>query len=95
MVIVMFFNPNMTLLITLLELGLYTKDKRLVVYCPQKYFRWTNVQFICRNYGVKQVHILKELAEKAIEKVRCSEEHGNGNDKYISWVDYLQAPKSK
>ena len=84
MAIIMFFDPNTTLPITLLELGLYTKDKRLVICCPQKYFRWTNVQFICRNYGVKQVHMLKELAEEVMEKVRCSEECGNGNDKHIS-----------
>ena len=95
MAIIMFFDLNTTLLITLLELGLYVKDKRLVVCYLQKYFRWTNVQFICRNYGVKQVHMLKELAEEVMEKMRYSEECGNGDDKYISWVDYLQALGSK
>ena len=72
----MFFNPNTISPITLLELSIYAKDKRLVVYCPRKYFRWTNVEFVCRKYGVKQVHTLEELAEEAMERVRCSEERG-------------------
>ena len=74
MVIVIFFDLNTISPITLLELSLYAKDKRLVVYCPRKYFRWTNMEFVCRKYGVKQVYILEELAKEAIERVRCSKE---------------------
>ena len=75
-VIVMFFDPNTISPITLLELGLYAKDKRLVVCCPQEYFRWTNVEFVCRKYGVKQVHTLEELANEVMERVERSEELG-------------------
>ena len=94
-VIVMFFDPNTISPITLEELGEYAKGGRLVVCCPRGYCRRANVQFVCKKHGVKQVDTLEELAKEAMERVRCSEECGNGDDKHSSQVDYLQVPGSK
>jgi len=42
-VIAMFFNLNTISPISLLELGEYVKDRKLVVCYPKGYFRWANV----------------------------------------------------
>ena len=108
-VIVMFFNLNTTLPITLLKLSKYAKDGRLVVFCPWEYFKWTNMEFVYRKYKVKQVYTLEELAKEAIERVRCSKKRGKGvmervgcgkgrgdsNDGHISRSNYLEILVSK
>lgn len=44
--------------ITLLELGLF-KDKSPIVYCPRKFYRFGNIQIVCRRYGIE--HYENEL----------------------------------
>ena len=59
--ILMYFSPGTKSPITLLELGLFAHDPKLVVCCPQGYWRKGNVDIVCRRYGVKQVETLEEL----------------------------------
>ncbi|OCK94583.1 uncharacterized protein K441DRAFT_560557, partial [Cenococcum geophilum 1.58] len=42
-VITIFFNPNTISPISLLKLGEYAKDKKLVVCYLKGYFRWANI----------------------------------------------------
>lgn len=39
--------------ISLLELGLYAASGKLVVYCPNGFYRKGNVDIVCKKYGVK------------------------------------------
>lgn len=59
--LLMYFSPGTKSPITLLELGLFAHDPKLVVCCPQGYWRKGNVDMVCRHYGVKQVETLEEL----------------------------------
>lgn len=59
--IVMYFDPATKAPITLLELGLFAKSGKLVVCCPEGYFRKGNVDIVCRRYGIPQVASLDEL----------------------------------
>ena len=50
-VIAMYFDPNTKSPISLLELGLY-KDRNMVVYCPDEFWRSANVRVTCERFGI-------------------------------------------
>lgn len=59
--IIMYFDPNTKSPISLLELGLYAQSNKLIVCCPQGYWRKGNVDIVCQRFGIKQVDTLDEL----------------------------------
>jgi hypothetical protein len=62
-VILFYFDPNTKSPISLLELGLHAKsDKKLIVVCPEGFWRKGNVDIVCMCYqqGIKQVNSLDE-----------------------------------
>lgn len=65
--ILMYFAPDTMAPITLLEFGLYAKDQpeKLVVCCPDGYWRKGNVDIVCNLYGARQVADLSELVRSA------------------------------
>lgn len=70
--IVMHFEPETKSPITLLELGLWAqspKDK-LVVHCPEGFWRKGNVDIVCDRYGVKQVKTIEELVDAVLQRVK-------------------------
>jgi hypothetical protein len=66
-IIVMYFDPNTQSPISLLELGLHARDGKLIVLCPEGFWRKGNVDIVCEKYGVKQVESFEELI-KAINE---------------------------
>ena len=67
--IVMFFDPAALAPISLMELGLYARSGRLVVCCPEGFWRRGNVQIVCKRFGVKLVETLEELVESVLEMI--------------------------
>ena len=65
--VLMYFAPDTMAPITLLEFGLYAKShpEKLVVYCPDGYWRKGNVDITCNMYGVHQVDTLEKLVRIA------------------------------
>lgn len=61
--IIMYFDPNTKSPISLLELGLYAgcDPEKLVVLCPEGFWRKGNVDIVCERYGVMQVKDFDEL----------------------------------
>jgi hypothetical protein len=59
--IVMYFAPGTRSPITLLELGLFARSGKLVVCCPEGYWRRGNVQVVCQRYGVREAADLDAL----------------------------------
>jgi hypothetical protein len=51
-IIVMYFDPNTKSPITLLELGLHAKDRKLIVCCPDGFWRQGNVRVVCERYNI-------------------------------------------
>lgn len=60
-IIVMFFSPKTQSPITLLELGLFARHKKMVVCCPDGFWRKGNVDIVCQRYGIEQVAHLTGL----------------------------------
>ena len=62
-VIVMYFDPNTKSPVSLLELGLFARTGKMVVCCPEGFWRKGNVDIVCARYGVRQVASLNDLVE--------------------------------
>ncbi|MDB5313116.1 MAG: hypothetical protein JWO38_7318 [Gemmataceae bacterium] len=60
-VVAMYFAPLTKAPVTLLELGLVARSGKLVVCCPDGFWRRGNVEVVCARYGVPLVGELAEL----------------------------------
>lgn len=63
--ILMYFAPATRAPITLLELGLFARSGKLVVCCPEPYWRKGNVDVVCARYGVPTEPTLEGLIARA------------------------------
>lgn len=68
-IIVMVFDPNTKSPISLLELGLHASSEKMVVICPEGFWRKGNVDIVCEKYKIKQVLNIDELVEYIYEKI--------------------------
>lgn len=61
--VLVYFCPGTQSPVTLLELGLHAaaNPKKLVVCCPDGFWRKGNVDIVCNRYGVRQVETLESL----------------------------------
>lgn len=59
--IAMYFDPATRAPVTLLELGLFARSGKVVVCCPEGYWRRGNVEIVCARYGVPLVERLEAL----------------------------------
>ena len=59
--IVMNILANSKSPISLMELGLFAKEGRLVVFCPETFYRYDNVRMVCKRYGVP-LHTTNNMA---------------------------------
>lgn len=75
--IVMYFAPNSRAPISLLELGLFARSGKLIVACPDGYWRRGNVEIICERYAIPLVNSLAELIELTRTRVAASRTIGN------------------
>jgi len=60
-IILMYFDENTKSPISLLELGLYAASGKMILYCPEGFWRKGNVDIVATRYGVRQVHSMTEL----------------------------------
>jgi hypothetical protein len=64
-VIIIYFDPTTKSPISLLELGLHTcNGDKLIVLCPDGFYRKGNVDIVCERYDIKQVNSFKELIKE-------------------------------
>jgi len=55
-VIAIWFAPDTKAPITLLELGLFARSGKVLVGCPDGFWRKGNVEVVCTRYGAEFVH---------------------------------------
>lgn len=60
-VIAMYFDPNTMSPISLLELGLFAPSGKLIVCCPDGFWRKGNVDVVCAKFHIEQVKTIEEL----------------------------------
>lgn len=47
--------------ISLLELGLYAKSRKLLLYCEEEFYRKANLEVVCTKYNIPMYTSMKEL----------------------------------
>ena len=57
----MYFDPNTKSPISLLELGLFAQSKKLIVCCPEGFWRKGNVDIVCDRYNIPNYDSLEKL----------------------------------
>lgn len=69
-VIVLYLTPGSQAPISLLEMGLHARSGKLVVLCPEGFWRKGNVDITGEKYGVKQVESLDALIAEVKARVK-------------------------
>jgi Nucleoside 2-deoxyribosyltransferase like len=59
--IAMYFAPQTQAPVTLLELGLFARSGKLIVCCPDGFWRKGNIEVVCSYYEVPLVNTIEEL----------------------------------
>ena len=67
--IILYFDPNTKSPISLLEEGLYAKSGRLLVVCPEGFWRKGNVDIMSEKYGFPEFKSLDELLEHFVSLI--------------------------
>lgn len=62
-VILMYFEPQFQSPISLLELGLFARSGKMMVVCPEGYWRKGNVDIVCNTYQIQQYASLSEAIQ--------------------------------
>jgi|SRR5271165_648946 len=63
-IIAMYFDPKTMSPISLLELGLYARSFKILICCPEGFWRKGNVDIVCKKYGIQQTNTIEELIER-------------------------------
>jgi hypothetical protein len=66
--IFMYFDPNTKSPISLLELGLYASSRKLIVACPDGFWRKGNVEVVCERFNIPLLNNLDDLISHFISK---------------------------
>ena len=74
--IVMNILANSKSPISLMELGLFAKEGRLMVFCPKTFYRYDNVSTVCKRYGIPlyNTNNIPYIAEKVCNYVGIDKE---------------------
>lgn len=59
--IIMYFSPQTKSPISCLELGLHAHSGKLIVCCPEGFWRKGNIDIVCEKYGIKQVQNFEDI----------------------------------
>lgn len=68
--IIMYFLPGTQSPITLLEFGLHASSGKLIVCCPEGFWRKGNVDIVCKKFDIPQVSDVAALIEAILSKVK-------------------------
>lgn len=66
-IVIMYLDPNTQSPISLLEFGLFARSSKMILYCPEGFWRKGNVDVTSRKYNVRQVKNFDNLIE-AVKK---------------------------
>lgn len=65
--ILMVFDPNTKSPISLMELGLFAHSKRMIVVCPEGFWRKGNVDIVCQKFNILQFDNANDAVQHIVE----------------------------
>ena len=86
--IVIYLAPGSMSPISLLELGLFAGTKRVLVCCPEGFYRKGNIDIVCQRYGITQVPTYNELIV-SLERIILFELASRSVESMIKPIDML------
>lgn len=69
-VIILYLAEGSKSPISLLEMGLHAKEGKLVVYCPDNFYRSGNVQIVCDRYNIPLYKDLNNLINRVKDELK-------------------------
>jgi len=93
-VICFFFDVDTNSPVSLLELGLFAKSKKVVVCCDARYHKWDNVQITCERYGIPHVETFAKLELEVRKMLKKQGMVLDGNGDLIEKNVHKPKPKS-
>lgn len=61
--VVFYFSPTTKSPVSMLELGLMARHNKVMVCCPNGFWRKGNIDIVCARYCIQQVNTLHELID--------------------------------
>ncbi len=74
--ILMYFSPETKSPISLLELGLHAKNEKLIVICPDGFWRKGNVEIVCYREGIPLFNELSDALTYITDLIQNHTESG-------------------
>lgn len=68
-VIALYFDPTTQSPISLLELGLFARSGKLVVYCPEPFYRKGNVDIVCERWSITNCNSWESFVKEVKNKL--------------------------
>jgi hypothetical protein len=68
--VIFYFAPETKSPISMMELGLLAQSGKLMVCCPQGFWRKGNIDVVCERYKIKQVSTILEIVEEIKSKIK-------------------------
>jgi len=84
-IIIIYFDPNTKSPISLHELGLYASSGKVIVCCPQGFWRKGNVDITCQRYGIPLVETYNDLLSELRFRINL-EQYTRGMD--VALIEY-------
>lgn len=67
-IVAMYLDPATKSPISLLEFGLFARSGKVIICCPDGFWRKGNVDIVCAKYGVKQASSLDQLVQHILDE---------------------------
>ena len=64
--IILYFDPNTKSPISLLELGLHAREDKMIVVCPDGFWRKGNVDIVCKRFNIPLYNSFDDYKKKGI-----------------------------
>jgi hypothetical protein len=68
--IVFYFAPDTKSPISLLELGLFARTGKLLVWCPTGFWRKGNIDIVCKRWNIQQVESLQTFISEIKQQIK-------------------------
>jgi hypothetical protein len=68
--IILYLDPDTRSPVSLLEMGLFAQSGKLLVVCPDGFWRKGNVDIVCEKYGFPQFASLEELVQHLVQMLK-------------------------
>lgn len=69
-IIFMYFGKDSKSPISLLELGLFARSHKLIVVCPNGFYRKGNVEFICNTFDIPLLETMDDGVEELLNRIK-------------------------